>query len=282
MTRKMADSIYSAQIPVGVFPLVAGYINGPRSRWSQADWDRHAGYSTLIRITVSAFVNDGHVLDVEKDDATPAQAPPWVRMRRATGADPTVYCSEAAWPAVRTEFANQGVLQPHYWVAAYPGEGAQVVPSGAVAHQWIDRGPYDESIVADYWPGVDPGGIVSLNQDDANGLSTTTWSVVINKTDPLAAYLKTIGYTADANGNMTVSAPFGQMQLYTFLRVSQLANATSGVLAKLDALSTAEAKTDADVLALPAPGQVTDAQMADLEAKLVAAYPNYNVTITKA
>lgn len=156
MTRKMADAVNPNNIPVGVYPLVAGYINGPVSQWPPAGWARHAGHSILVRITVFASTNDGHVLDVEPGDATPAQAPGWVKMRRAAGADPTVYCSEAAWPAVRQAFVDAKVAQPHYWVAAYPGEG-QVIPAGAIAHQWIDRGPLDESIVADYWPGVDQG-----------------------------------------------------------------------------------------------------------------------------
>lgn len=161
MTRKMADAVNPNNIPVGVYPLVAGYINGPISQWPASGWARHAGRSILVRITVFASTNDGHVLDVEKGDATPAQAPPWVKMRRAAGADPTVYCSEAAWPAVRQAFAAAKVPEPHYWVAAYPGEG-QVIPAGAIAHQWIDRGPLDESVVADYWPGVDQGGTVEL------------------------------------------------------------------------------------------------------------------------
>jgi hypothetical protein len=155
MTRKMADAVNPFNIPVGVYPLVAGYINGPISQWPAAGWARHAGHSILVRITVTAAVNDGHVLDVEKGDATPTQAPPWVKMRRAAGADPTVYCSEAAWPAVRQAFIDAKVPQPHYWVAAYPGEGASVIPAGAIAHQYVDLGPLDESIVENPWPGVD-------------------------------------------------------------------------------------------------------------------------------
>lgn len=162
MTRRMADSIYSVNIPVGVFPLVAGYINGPISQWSAADWARHAGHSILVRITVfaSRTGRDVHMLDVEKGDATPEQAPGWVKTQRALGAADTVYCSEALWPAVRAAFTAQGVAQPPYVVAAYPGEhdatGNPLIPAGAIGHQWIDRGPYDESVVADHWPGVDP------------------------------------------------------------------------------------------------------------------------------
>ncbi len=180
MTRRMADSIYSVNIPVGVFPLVAGYVNGPLSQWSATDWARHAGHSILVRITVfaSRTGRDVHMLDVEKGDATPEQAPGWVKTQRALGAADTVYCSEALWPAVRAAFTAQGVAQPPYVVAAYPGEhdatGNPLIPAGAIGHQWIDRGPYDESVVADYWPGVDPGGPVTAPNSPDDDLVLAT------------------------------------------------------------------------------------------------------------
>jgi hypothetical protein len=67
---------------------------------------------------------------------------------------PTIYCSEAIWSSVQSAFAAAKVAQPQWWIAAYSGPGAVLYP-GAVAHQWIDHGPYDESVVADFWPGVD-------------------------------------------------------------------------------------------------------------------------------
>lgn len=161
MTRLMADSINPVNIPVGRFSLVAGYVDGPRSQWPQTGWTMHAGHSTLVRIAVFATTNAGVVLDVETGDATPAQAPGWVQKRRAAGVDPTVYCSMALWPAVRTAFQAALVPEPHYWVAGYPG-GGPVIPAGAIAHQYADSstsgGNWDLSVVADYWPGVDPGG----------------------------------------------------------------------------------------------------------------------------
>jgi hypothetical protein len=106
----------------------------------------------LVRITVFASDNEGDVLDVENGDATAIQAPDWVVRRRKAGHTwPTVYCSESAWPAVKQAFVSEDVSPPLYWVAAYPGEGA-VVPAGAVAHQWIDVGPYDRSVSLDTWP----------------------------------------------------------------------------------------------------------------------------------
>lgn len=152
MTRLMYDAVTPTNIPANA-EMVAGYVDG-RFAWSAADWVR---FPNAVHVPIAVFptTNNGVVLDVEQGDATPQQAPGWVLMRRAAGVDPTVYCSEVAWPAVRAAFTAAGVAQPHYWVAAYPGEGA-VVPAGAVAHQYQDTGRYDLSIVADFWPGVDP------------------------------------------------------------------------------------------------------------------------------
>lgn len=156
--RTMYDSVSPGAIPVTA-QLVAGYVDG-RYAWSAADWARFPN-STHVRIAVFPSTNDGVVLDVEPGDATPVQAPGWVQMRRAAGVDPTVYCSLTDWPAVRRAFAAAGVPEPHYWIAAYPGNGTALY-DGAVAHQYADPpgsgGNYDLSAVADFWPGVDPEG----------------------------------------------------------------------------------------------------------------------------
>lgn len=56
----------------------------------------------------------------------------------------------------------------------------------------------------------------------------------------------------------------------------------AAILAATQTADTDIKAAQAAIAALPAPGQVTEAQMADLEAKLIAAYPNYTVSITKA
>lgn len=154
--RTMYDSVSPWAIPADA-EMVAGYVDG-LYMWKLSDWARFP-HAVKVRIAVHASTNDGHVLDCELGDATPAQCPGWAQMRRAAGVDPTVYCSYAVWPEVQQAFARAGVPQPHYWVAAYPGNGAQLY-DGAVAHQYADRGPNGEnvdiSVVADYWPGVDP------------------------------------------------------------------------------------------------------------------------------
>lgn len=155
MTRLMYDSTSAADIPADA-AMVAGYLPPSRYAWSAAAWARFP-HAVKVRIAIFASVNDGHVLDVEQGDATPAQAPSWVAMRRLAGTDPTVYCSQSLWATVRAEFARQGVPQPHYWIARY--DNVSAIPAGAVAKQYANEpltgGHYDLSIVADHWPGVD-------------------------------------------------------------------------------------------------------------------------------
>lgn len=155
MTRTMYDAVTAANIPADA-GMVAGYIDRiVLAPWTAADWAR---FPSAVKVTIvkKASTPDGHVLDVERGDATPAEAPGWVQMRRAAGADPTVYCSLSDWPAVRAAFAAARVAEPHYWIAHYDGDPA--IPAGAVAKQYRgDVAPgIDVSSVVDYWPGVDP------------------------------------------------------------------------------------------------------------------------------
>jgi hypothetical protein len=150
--RTFYDAITPANIPITA-QGVCGYVDG-KYAWTAADWARFP-HSVKARIAVFSSTNDGHILDVEAGCSTPGNAPGWVVRRRAAGIDPTVYCSLSAWPTVKVAFANAGVAEPHWWIAAYPGNGPNLYP-GAVAHQYADPGPLDLSVVADYWPGVDP------------------------------------------------------------------------------------------------------------------------------
>lgn len=151
MTRIMYDSVDVAGLPTGG-DLYAGYVDGIYKN----DTAIKARFPNVpfVGIAVTASTNDGIVLDVERYDATPDQAPAWVKMRRLAGVEPSVYCSEDAWATVKGAFAAAGITEPPYWVAAYPGAGPGI-PLGAVAHQYADMGGYDVSTVADYWPGVD-------------------------------------------------------------------------------------------------------------------------------
>ena len=151
--RIMYDSIMPSNIPRDA-QMVAGYVKPHRYAWKDSDWAMFPS-AVKVRISIFAWLNDGHVLDIETGAAAPAEAPAWVKMRRNAGIDPTVYCSLSLWPAVRAAFIANKVPEPHYWIAAYPGNGPNLYP-GSVAHQYADPGPFDISVVADYWPGIDP------------------------------------------------------------------------------------------------------------------------------
>jgi len=159
--RTMYDAVTAANIlnHDRTPPLVAGYVDRIKlAPWTASDWALFPG-SVKVRIVKKASTNDGHVLDVEPGDADPAEAPGWVRMRRAAGADPTVYVNASTWSTVISEFRSQGVAQPHYWIAKYDGDPSLPSREGitAVAKQYL--GNYqgvDVSVVADHWPGVDP------------------------------------------------------------------------------------------------------------------------------
>lgn len=145
--------------------MVAGYVDRIKlAPWSAADWALFPG-AVKVRIVKKASTNDGHVLDVEPGDATPAEAPGWVRMRRAAGVDPTVYMNASTWPAVRAAFRTAGVPEPHYWVAKYdkdPAWPAGWAALGCVAKQYLgDYLGIDKSSVADRWPGVDAAAAAS-------------------------------------------------------------------------------------------------------------------------
>lgn len=157
MTRTMYDGVTASRLPANA-QMVAGYVDG-LYKWSAADWARFPN-AVKVRIAVFHTTNDGHVLDCEPGNCTPAQAVDWVLMRRRAGVDPTVYCNQqdekVGWPAVRAAFQARGVPEPHYWVAKY--DGVQAIPAGAIGKQYEDdeTNGWDLSVIADHWPGIDP------------------------------------------------------------------------------------------------------------------------------
>lgn len=166
--RTMYDSVNWAAIPTSA-TMVAGYVAPSGFTWPPQAWFRFSG-ALHVRITPSVVTTGRgvQVLDVERGDATPAQAPSWAHAQRALGQTPSVYCSASAWGIVQAAFTGAGEPQPLYWVAAYPGTGLSLPTLNgitAVAHQYADPatsgGDWDLSVVADHWPGVDPGGMMS-------------------------------------------------------------------------------------------------------------------------
>jgi len=150
--RLMYDAVTPENIPRNA-AMVAGYLNGPYA-WTWNDWNMFPN-AVKVRISVRANYPDGHVLDVEPGDATPEEAPEWVRLRRISGlAMPTIYCNLSTWPAVRNAFLRRAMPEPLYWIAHYDGKFN--IPSGAIAKQYLPNYEgTDHSAVADFWPGVD-------------------------------------------------------------------------------------------------------------------------------
>lgn len=146
----MYDGITPSRLPADA-TLVAGYVDGHYAN-VQALRTRYP-HATIVGIATSATTNGGQVLDVERGDATADQVPAWLKRRRAAGADPSVYCNAATWPAVMRACRAADVTEPHYWIANW--NGTATLPAGATAHQYANHPGYDVSAVAAYWPGVD-------------------------------------------------------------------------------------------------------------------------------
>lgn len=147
--RTMYDAINLRKLPPGG-DLYAGYVGGAWPTFSQLG--ALFPHAVLVSIAVNATEN-AMVLDVEAGDAVPADGPMWALRQRVLGGTPTIYCSSAVWPEVVAEFTRLHVALPLWWEAHYDGVAA--LTPGSIAKQYA-TGLYDTSVVADYWPGVDP------------------------------------------------------------------------------------------------------------------------------
>jgi hypothetical protein len=167
MTRIMYDSVTPGNIPADA-QMVAGYADGIYA--NVAELRARFPHATVVTIAVH-WTTRAHVLDVEPGDATPAQAVTWLTqtMRDVDNGRLTLYCGMDGWPAVHAAIQAAGIGQPQYWVARYDGD--PTIPAGAVAKQYLgDYRGYDQSSVADYWPGVDPAPAPALSTVDRRRL----------------------------------------------------------------------------------------------------------------
>ncbi len=150
MTRLMYDGINVLDLPDGA-DLYAGYDDG---NWPDADVIAARFPSKLVvRITTDPADNQGDVGDCEKGNGTPDQWVEWTIRRRASGADPTQYCNAGSWFTCRNAYSVRKVAQPHWWIAQW--DGIATIPPTAIGKQYQSLAGYDESVIADYWPGVD-------------------------------------------------------------------------------------------------------------------------------
>ncbi len=134
----MFDSVDLAQFPPNP-PAVAGYVGG---YWpTYAALVRKFPKARHLSIAVNAG-EDAECLDVETGDATPAQAPAWVRRQLSRGVKrPVVYANLSTMPAVVAALTGAGIARAsvRLWVAQYAQPAVAHIPAGCDACQWTDR-----------------------------------------------------------------------------------------------------------------------------------------------
>ena len=118
MSFTMYDSVDVREIPHDA-KAVAGYVGGhwPTFRTLQ----RLFPHAHKLSIAVNAR-QDAQCLDVERGDATPAEAPAWVRRQQKRGLRrPVIYCSVSEAPAVLRALKRAGIKrrQIRLWTAHY-------------------------------------------------------------------------------------------------------------------------------------------------------------------
>ena len=194
----MRDAEMASGIPVDT-PVVAGYGDGmlPGQPWSSADWARFPNAIKLVVVLFPQHVGD--ILDIENGAASPADAPGWCdRFSRPGRRAPSLYVNRSNWAAVR---AAVGARSVDYWVATL--DGTQDVP-GAVAVQYVDVGPYDESVVLDpswvrseagMWQSEALSGVF-----DATGVSPVGTTTVYIKALDAAGFVGSLVWTQALDG----------------------------------------------------------------------------------
>lgn len=149
----MRDSAAIDQIDPATVDLIGYYVDG-RYVPTAAQLARFAG-KVHVPISVDPRGNLGVVGDGPPDNGSWPEWVDWVARRRRSGVDPTMYTNLSSWPSAIQYFNRAGVALPHWWIAEWNGRAEMI--GGAVAHQYDSVGNrWDDSIVADYWPGIDP------------------------------------------------------------------------------------------------------------------------------
>jgi hypothetical protein len=156
---RMVDSISVSGLPKSLHGIgaVGGYMNGK--------WPTYAEFKKLFGKTkevlgFSVFLaNTGDCLDIETGDATPNEAPSYVKVRKAAGLKkPAVYTFAGQGRAVINALLGAGYKREEFlYISAHWGRGPHICSPKACGYpqadgtQWTDGGKpnYDESILKD-------------------------------------------------------------------------------------------------------------------------------------
>lgn len=140
-TVVMFDDVTVSLIPADA-EAVAGYVNGLYHTWPEIQAQFPKAKKVSIAVTAAA---DADVLDVEVGDATPDQAPAWVRGQNGK---PGIYCSVSQAATVLAALERAGIQRSdiHLWTAHYDGHEHICspacgfgMPTTADATQWTDH-----------------------------------------------------------------------------------------------------------------------------------------------
>lgn len=140
----MYDSTNVGNIPSDA-EAVAGYVNGAFANFDELV--RRFPHAKHLSITVNSS-GDADCLDIENGDATPADAPGWVRRQHARGLKrPVVYANTSTIGVVVDALTRNGIKRDEYlvWTAHYTG--VPHIEPGSDATQWEDHDElYDVSL----------------------------------------------------------------------------------------------------------------------------------------
>ncbi|MBV9839353.1 MAG: hypothetical protein JO156_14665 [Solirubrobacterales bacterium] len=166
MPVQMFDSTTVGEIP-GDAPAVAGYVGGFWPTYLRLLQNFPRAYHLSIAVNSG---EDAECLDIERGDATPYDAPGWVRRQMARGVRrPVLYASVSTMNEVVAAIASDGINagEVRLWTAHYTGSPHICGPQncgyglrvGADATQWTDRAlarNLDESLCGDSFFGPPP------------------------------------------------------------------------------------------------------------------------------
>lgn len=158
LAELMYDAIHAENIPTTA-RIVAGYVNG---RWPSVYGYTENGVrspslaercpdAVVLTIAVSADA-DADILDIERFDATPDEAPAWYVRQKARGnPNATVYCNTSTYDVVRKAFMDARVAMPAWWAANYT-VGPHLWPHSAATQYGGPANLYDLSVLDSEWP----------------------------------------------------------------------------------------------------------------------------------
>jgi hypothetical protein len=157
--RIMGDATTLANIPLTV-AIVGVYRNG-RYMADPNALNQRFPLSRYVHVWIDvdgSCPGSAQVLDVERFDATPEQAPAWVKARRKVvhTSLPTLYCDRSTLPAVLAECAAEGLIAgEHYqlWIATldnsteWNGRELRTIPGVVAVQLETVGGAWDRSVV---------------------------------------------------------------------------------------------------------------------------------------